>query len=106
MEANISLEDLSPDASLRRLTGETGVFVGGEDDLAAAKNRWEAMKAYETGQATPEQVALLRDLDKVMQGANTAPAPQQPAAPAVQPQAQRPGTSGRAFLEAVRRNYG
>lgn len=113
--ADITIEDLSPDAELRRLTGETGVFVGGEDDLAAAKNRYEAQQAYAKGRATPEQVALLQDLDRVLQGASrltpvqAAPPSAQrqhpvppPAPPPVEPRTWRSEPSGNSSLERLR----
>lgn len=66
--SDITQEELSEGATIRRLTGDTGVFVGDADVLASAKLRWEAMSAYSAGSATPSQVALLQDLDRVMQG--------------------------------------
>ena len=57
------------DAGIRRLTGDTGVFVGGDSDLQAAKVRYEAMQAVKKGTATHEQRQLLNDLDRVMQRA-------------------------------------
>lgn len=91
--ADIKIEDLDSNAGLRRLTGDTGVFIGGDgNDLAAAQQRYEAQKAYSDGTASSEQVRLLQDLDNVLQGASrltpvqTAPPPAQrqypPAAPA------------------------
>ena len=95
--AEIKIEDLNEDAGLRRLTGETGVFIGGDSDLAAARDRYVAMQAYGKGQATSEQIALLNDLDNVLAGATsrnaiaTMASPPPPApirqAPQVQPSA-------------------
>lgn len=95
--ADVKIEDLSEDAGLRRLTGDTGVFIGNPGDLEAAKNRYEAQQAYALGKATSEQIQLLEDLDRVMlsvqrtdtiaaMATNVAPAPirqapQLPAAP-------------------------
>lgn len=93
--ADIKIEDLNPDAGLRRLTGDTGVFIGGDtNDLEAAAARYQAQQAYSAGRATPEQTRLLHDLDQVLQGASrltpvqTAPPPAQrqyPTAPVAAP---------------------
>ncbi len=40
-----------------------------EDNIRASKTRYEAMKAVKSGRATPEQLALLRDLDAALQRA-------------------------------------
>lgn len=111
--ADIKIEELDPNAGLRRLTGDTGVFVGGDgNDLAAAQQRYEAQQAYSNGNATPEQVQLLQDLDRVLQGASrltpvqTAPPPAQrqyppaPAAPAA-PAPAPVGGSAMARLRAI-----
>ena len=67
----LPMQDIMDDATVSKLSGEGGVFVGGDDDLAAAKSRYEALKAVEEGTATSEQLQLLRDLDRVLQGARS-----------------------------------
>jgi hypothetical protein len=87
-------QDLAGDATVAKLSGKGGVFVGGDDDIAAAKVRYEAMQAVEDGRATPDQLQLLRDLDRVLQGARTEAsqqgAPVPPPVPPVPPPPSRP----------------
>jgi hypothetical protein len=42
-----------------------GVVIGG-DNIEFSRNRRDAWTAYRTGNATPEQVSLLRETDNVM----------------------------------------
>ena len=67
----LPMQDIMDDATGSKLSGKGGVFVGGHDDLAAAQSRYEALKAVEEGTATSEQLQLLRDLDRVLQGARS-----------------------------------
>jgi hypothetical protein len=46
-----------------------GDIVVTPDNVDASFVRWEAIKAMKTRTATPEQVALVRDCDAVMQEA-------------------------------------
>lgn len=96
--AETKIEEISPDAGLRRLTGDTGVFIGGESDLTAAAERYAAQKAYSRGTATPDQLAMLKDLDRVLQNAGSHLArSQDPVASPTRsapPTAQVPTTSG------------
>jgi hypothetical protein len=48
--------------------GRQGVVIGG-DNIEFSRNRRDAWTAYRTGNATPEQVSLLRETDSVMQEA-------------------------------------
>ena len=63
----LPMQALSEEADVSKLSGKTGVFVGGEDDLAAARHRWNAMQAIKNGTETLEQRQLLNDLDAVLQ---------------------------------------
>ena len=111
--AGIKIEDLDPNAGLRRLTGDTGVFIGGDgNDLAVAQERYQAQKAYSDGTATPEQDKLLQDLDRVLQGASrltpaqTPPPPvqrQYPPATPVAPVSTPVGGSALARLRAIQK---
>mgnify|MGYP007032672177 CR=1 FL=1 len=107
--AGIKIEDLDPNAGLRRLTGDTGVFIGGDgNDLAVAQERYQAQKAYSDGTATPEQVKLLQDLDRVLQGASrltpaqTPPPPVQRQYPPATPVAPVPAPVGGSALARLR----
>jgi hypothetical protein len=66
---NLPQQELSAEATIAKLSGKGGVFVGGDDDLAAAQKRYDAMQAVEAGTATSEQRTLLSDLDSVLQNA-------------------------------------
>lgn len=48
--------------------GREGVVIGG-DNIEFSRLRRDAWTAYRSGRATPEQVALLRETDNVMQRA-------------------------------------
>ena len=45
--------------------GRQGVVIGG-DNIEFSRNRRDAWTAYRAGNATPEQVLLLRETDSIM----------------------------------------
>jgi hypothetical protein len=50
----------------KRPWGRDGLAIT-QDNIEASRARYEAMKAAERNQATPEQMALLRDADAAIQ---------------------------------------
>lgn len=48
---------------------DRGDTIVTEDNIYASKARWEAIKAVQANKATPEQIALVRDADRVMKEA-------------------------------------
>lgn len=43
--------------------------VVGGDNIEFSRERWDATKAMKRGKATPEQAALVRETDRIMQEA-------------------------------------